>query len=126
MRGSKRRTVDEAPLLTRHRRWNVSPRGQQNISAYIVPVISSDRKHPAVRGRKPTVADLRVGGTDNGDTARQGSIEEPLEQPVAWPAEAQVDYLGIFVERELQRLRQGEAAAKGCCVAGRRSLPASA
>src|SRR5205085_1770223 len=62
--------------------------------------------------------------TDNGDTARQGSIEKPLEQPVAWPAEAQVDHLGIFVERELQRLRHGEAAAIGCRVV--RRLPASA
>jgi hypothetical protein len=69
VRGSKRRTGNEAPLLTRHRRWNVSPRGQQNISGYIVPVISRDRKHSAVRGRKPAVADFRVGGADNGDTA---------------------------------------------------------
>src|SRR2546426_11931512 len=79
MRGSKRRAGNEAPLLTRHRRWNVSPRRQQNISGYIVPVISSDRKHSAVRGRKATVANLRVGGADDGDTARQGSIEKPLE-----------------------------------------------
>jgi hypothetical protein len=70
MRGSERRTGNETPLLTRDRRWNVSPRGQQNISGSIVPVIPRDRKHSAVRGRKTTVANLRVGGADDGDTAR--------------------------------------------------------
>ena len=126
MRGSERRTGNEAPLLTHDRRWNVSPRGQQNISGHIVPVIPRDRKHSPVRSRKAAIADLRIRGADNGDTARQGSVEKPLEQPIAWPAEAQVDHLGIFVERELQRLRQGEAAAIGCRVAGLRRLPASA
>jgi hypothetical protein len=69
MRGSERRTSNESPLLTRHGRWNVSPRRQQNIRSYIVPVITRDRKDSAMRRGKPTVAKIGIDGTDDGDTA---------------------------------------------------------
>jgi len=77
-----------------------------------VRVIARDGKHAALRCGKAAITDTWVDGDDNRNAARHCSIKQAFQKSVARPAETQVDHLGIFVERELQRLRQGKAAAK--------------
>src|SRR6266851_6880067 len=64
-----------------------------------------------MRRGKAAIMDPRVGGADNRSAARHRGVEQAFQQSIAWPAETQVDYLGILVESELQRLRQRKAAA---------------
>src|SRR5438105_9448850 len=107
----KRAAGNKAPLGTYHRCRNVLPRTQQDAYRYIVRVIARDGKHAALRRGKAAITDTWVGGDDNCNAARHCSIKQAFQKSVARSAETQVDHLGILVESEVQRLRQGKAAA---------------
>src|SRR5690348_17385990 len=104
MGGRERRASDETPLVRGGRSRDVAPGRDQSARRHIVPVIAGNGKHSEVRCREATAGSLRVNGADNDDASARGRIEQPLEQPVARAAEAQIDDLSLAVERELQRL----------------------